>query len=175
MIGAKTIRNAPHPQDLRIRAVLGNELKNKMHDAVAWRAFELYERQGGAAGHDIENWERAEAEVVRPLDCGVIVQDHRVCLTADASLFDDGPIELHVEPRRVTLCGFDRTRRPLPTPPGPEASGPVPPRRDWIFRVHEFDVDLDPAEVVARFNGPVLNIYLGKAGVRQEKHAMAAA
>lgn len=156
---ARSIRSTPRTRELKIRAVTGNELEKKMRDAVAWRAYQFYQEQGCLSGHDVENWERAEAQVVRSLDCGVIVQDHRVCLTADTSLFDDGPIEVYAEPRRITLCGFDRSRRPLPTPPGE----PVPARRDWIFRVHDFDVDVDPYAVVARFNGPVLNIYLAKA------------
>jgi len=159
------------PQQLKIRTVLGNDLNNKMHDAIARHAYQLYEKQGCEPGHEVEHWQRAYAEAVRPLDCGVIVQDHRVCLTADASLFDDGLIEAYVEPRRLTLCGFDRDHRPIPPAPGE----PARLRKDWIFRVHEFDVDVDPREVTARFNGPVLNIYLGKAGVRREQAAMAAA
>jgi len=166
-----TIRQAPHPHDLKIRAVYGNDLNNKMHDAVAWHAYRLYEEQGCQPGHDVEHWQRAYSEAVCPLDCGVIVQNQRVCLTADASLFDDGPFEIYVEPRRVTLCGFDRNRRPIPQPPGETAR----PRRDWIFRVHDFDVDVDPREVTARFNGPVLNIYLAKAGAHLEQPAAVAA
>ncbi len=166
-----TIHQAPHLQELRIRAVLGNDLQNKMHDAIAWRAYRLYEEQGAKPGHDVEHWQRAFAEAVRPLDCGVIVQDRRVCLTADASLFDDGPFEIYVEPRRITLCGFDRYHRPIPTAPGE----PVRARRDWIFRVYDLDVDVDPREATARFNGPVLNIYLAKAGAHLEQAAVAAA
>lgn len=166
-----TIRHAPHPHDLKIRAVAGNDLKNKMRDSVAWHAYQLFEAQSCVPGNDVANWQRAEAEVIRPMDCGVIAQDHRVCLTADASLFDDGPIEVYVEPRRLTICGFDRSRRPLPDPPGE----PVRPRRDWIFRVHDLDVDVDPAEVTARFNGPVLTVYMARAGVRVPHIAMAAA
>lgn len=169
MTAARAVRFAPQRQKLKIRAVAGNDLNNKIHDAVAWRAYQFYEQEGRTGGHDVEDWERAEARVVRPLDCGVLVQDHRVCVTVDASEFDDGTIELYVERRRLTLCGFDRSRRPLPTPPGE----PVPPRRDWIFRVHDLDVDVDPRAVVARFNGPALNIYLEKAHVPAEHPATA--
>jgi hypothetical protein len=156
---------------LKIRPVVGNELKNKIHAAVAWRAYQLYEECGHVFGHDVEDWERAEARVVRPMDCGVLAEDARVCLTADASLFDDGPIEVYVEPRRITLCGYDRSRRPLPTPPGE----PPRPRRDWIFRVHDFDVDVDPSTVTARFNGPVMNLYLGKAHPQEAQRLLAMA
>jgi hypothetical protein len=150
----------PHrPHELRIRRVTGDDLQAKIHDAIAWRAYELYEARGGAGGHDSEDWKRAEAEIVRPLPCGFLEQDHRVCLTTDASHFDEGPIELWIEPRRLTLCGFDGKRKPLPVGPGQ----PVRPGRDWLFLVHEFVVELDPAAVTARFNGPVLDIYVGKA------------
>jgi len=84
------------PHDLKIRAAFGNDLGNKMHDSVAWQAFQHYEKQGCESGHDVEHWKRAYSEMVRPLDCGVIVQNHRVCLTADASIFDDGMIEIYV-------------------------------------------------------------------------------
>jgi len=165
MSGTRSMRFATRAQELKIRAVTEYDLKNKIHDAVAWRAYQLYEQQGCAPGHDVENWQRAEAEVVRSLDCGMLSQDHRICLTTDAAIFDDGVVELFVEPRRLTLCGFDRSRRPLPEAPGEPAIA----RRDYIFRVHNFDVDLDPAGVTARFNGPVLNIYLAKANVLRDQ------
>jgi hypothetical protein len=122
-------------------------------------------------GHDVEHWQRAYAETVRSLDCGVLVQDNRVCLIADASMFDVGPLEIYVEPRRITLCGFGRSTRPIPAPPGQ----PARPRRDWVFRVHDFDVDVDPRAVVARFNGPVLNVYLGRTPARVGAVAAASA
>ena len=171
MIRPVSRRTPEPPQELRIRPVVGNELKNKIHAAVAWRAYQFYEECGRLFGHDVEDWERAEAKVVRPMDCGVLVEDNRVCLTVDPSLFDDGPIELYVEPRRITLCGYDPSRRPLPTAPGE----PPRVRRDWIFRVHDFDVDVDPSAVTARFNGPVLNVYLAKAQPREVPHLVAMA
>jgi len=165
MTGARPIRFAPRAQEIKIRPVLGNDLNARIHDAIAWRAYQLYEQGGCVPGHEVENWEHAQAEVVGPLDCGVLSQDHRVCLTTDAALFDDGIVELFVEPRRLTMCGFDRNRRPLPMPPGE----PATPRRDFMFRVHDFAVDVDPGAVTARFNGPVLNIYLPKANVLTEQ------
>lgn len=36
-----------------------------MREAIRRRATELYESSGGVAGHDMENWFRAEAEVLR--------------------------------------------------------------------------------------------------------------
>lgn len=156
---------------LIVRPLAGDELTAKMHDSVAWRAYHLFEVRGCVPGHETEDWARAEAEVVGPLTCGSLEQTNRVCLTADTSCFDDGPIELWLEPRRLTLCGFDPNCKPFPAPPGQ----PARPRGDWIFRVHELAVEVDPGGVIARFNGPALDIYLAKAGTRAEAHAMAAA
>jgi len=157
--------------DLMIRLVAGDELQSKMHDAVAWRAYRLFEVRGCVPGHETEDWARAESEVVGPLTCGSLDQDYRICLTADTTCFDEGPIEMWMEPRRLTLCGFDPNHKLLPVPPGqPERT-----RRDLIFRVHEFAVELDPAGVIARFNGPALDIYLAKAGAHVEMREMVAA
>jgi len=166
----KPIEETRTPHDLRIRYVTGSELDSKIQAAVAWRAFQLYEARGRVPGRQVEDWARAEAEVVAPLQCGALEQDYRVCLTTDASCFEEGPIEMWLEPRRLTLCGFDANHKPLPGPPGE----PARPRKDWIFRVHEFPVELNPAGVTARFNGPALDIYLVKAGARVEPRAMAA-
>jgi len=163
--------DSPKLHDLSIHPVAGDELQSKIHDAVAWRAYHLFEARGCVPGHETEDWQRAESEVVGPLQCGSLDQDYRICLTVDASCFDDGPIEMWLEPRRLTLCGFDPNHKPFPVPPGE----PVRPRRDWIFRVHDFAVDLDPRRVVARFNGPALDIYLSKAGAYDEMRAIAAA
>jgi hypothetical protein len=164
-----TVWGSQKPHELRIRRLTSDDLQTKIHDAIAWRAYELYEARGGAGGHDAEDWKQAEAEMVRPLPCGFLEQDHRVCLTADASHFDQGPIELWIEPRRLTLCGFDGERRPLPVRP----AEPARPRRDWLFLVHDFAVELDPAAVTAHFNGPALDIYVGKARAASS-HRMAA-
>lgn len=32
-------------------------------DAIRIRAFELYEQRGGEAGHDVEDWLKAEQEI----------------------------------------------------------------------------------------------------------------
>ena len=32
-------------------------------DAIARRAYELYERRGGAHGHDVDDWIQAEADI----------------------------------------------------------------------------------------------------------------
>ncbi|MGD0988003.1 MAG: DUF2934 domain-containing protein [Candidatus Sulfotelmatobacter sp.] len=42
----------------------------EMQEAIRKRASELYERSGQVAGHDLENWCQAEAEIVREFSAG---------------------------------------------------------------------------------------------------------
>ncbi len=37
----------------------------QVQEAIRRRATEIYHRSGGVAGHDVENWVRAEAEILR--------------------------------------------------------------------------------------------------------------
>ena len=134
-------------------------LEKRMHDAVAWRAFHLYEARGCTLGHEVEDWGQAEAEVVRPLDCGVIEQDDSVCLTTDASCFGPGTLEIWIEPHRITLCGPSVIQTPEQAEEPLSAIG----RKNWVFRTHELSAEVSPAEVTVRFNGPAMHIYLHRA------------
>jgi hypothetical protein len=41
-----------------------SKLSSEMQEAISRRAREIYEKSGKVAGHDVENWVRAEAEVL---------------------------------------------------------------------------------------------------------------
>ena len=40
---------------------------NELYDAIARRAFEMFEGDGSAAGRDLDHWFRAEAELLHPV------------------------------------------------------------------------------------------------------------
>ena len=50
-------------EELRIH-LLGTD---GIRERVSLRAYELYERRGAAAGHELEDWAQAENEVLSPL------------------------------------------------------------------------------------------------------------
>jgi Protein of unknown function (DUF2934) len=166
-----------HPQSpefqrarhVRVMPPAADALNKRMHDAVAWRAFHLYEARGCASGHEAEDWREAEADVVRPLECGTIVEEDTVCVTTDASCFGPGSLEVWVEPHRITLCGpcaAQKLERPA------EAAIRIG-QRNWIFRTHELTAELDPAEVIVKFNGPAMHIYISRAHRKPQQAELA--
>ena len=77
----------------------------RIREAIAGRAYEIFETRGCSPGHEIEDWRRAESEIVRPLGCGFTMWDEKISLNTDCSVFDEGIVEVCVEPRRLSVCG----------------------------------------------------------------------
>jgi Protein of unknown function (DUF2934) len=146
-----------HP--VRIMPPAYEVLKKRMDDAVASRAFRLYMNRDRTSGSDAEDWRQAEADVVRPLQCGSIVEDDTVCLTADISCFGPGTVEVWVEPHRITLCGACPEKELEGPAQAATSIGP----KNWIFRTYGVTAELDPAEVIVRFNGPAMYVFIHRA------------
>ena len=147
---------------VKISAVDPNEQDRRIREAVTWRAYQLFESHGSSPGHELEDWQHAEADVMRPLGCGLVILDEKISLNTDVSSFDEGPVEVCVEPRRLSICG-----RPCADKRASVSnSNPGRPRADSIFSVLILPVEVDPSQVVARFNGRVLQIDLYKVPLK---------
>jgi HSP20 family molecular chaperone IbpA len=142
-----------------------------IHDAVAGRAYRIFESRNFAPGHDWEDWLLAESQIVRPLQCGLLELDGRISLTTDASCFERGEITAYVEPRSLTLAGI---AGPCKEPRKPEAAK-TDLRGELIFRAMDLPHEVNPFGVKAKFNGCMLELSLPKAGAARETPAQAKA
>ena len=50
----------------RVVAVPASEQTRRVAEAVARRAYEIFESRGSAPWHELEDWRQAESELVRP-------------------------------------------------------------------------------------------------------------
>jgi HSP20 family protein len=148
---------------LKISAVNPNEQAQRIRGVVACRAYQIYESRGSRPGQELQDWRRAESEVVKPLCCGFLTQDAKIWLNTDASFFQPGKIEICVEPRRLAVCGKACARK-KETIPGSDSAVSHP---DFVFRVLDLPVEVDPSQVAARFRGPILEIELPRARMAQ--------
>ncbi len=123
----------------------------EIRDAVARRAYEIFERRGRADGHHEEDWRQAESEVLFPL--AVTVADAGECLTVAAAApgFDACDVEVCVEPRRVTIAGRRRA----------DAAGAE--HRTRMFRAVELPEDVVICDVLAAVEDGVVAVTLRKA------------
>ncbi|HXQ26055.1 MAG TPA: Hsp20/alpha crystallin family protein [Candidatus Acidoferrales bacterium] len=130
----------------------------RMREAVARRAFQIFESRGGGAGHEQQDWSLAESEIVRPLSCGVLETQHGVEVAMDLAGFEvRRGIEIVAEPHRLVLCGFGSTQdeygkaRPK--------KGPFP----EIFRTVNLPAAVDATKIESVLRGHVLQIRVPKA------------
>jgi HSP20 family molecular chaperone IbpA len=137
-----------------VRVANSNEREKRIRDAIAARAFELFKTHASIQGSELDDWRRAEAEILIPPCHGLTARDGRLIATTNVSCFTEGEIEVLVEPRRLTVCG----RAGNPQTCHARLGRPV-------FRVIALPAEIDPAKVTARFDHGMLEISLPKAGV----------
>jgi hypothetical protein len=153
---ATPTRQAWNGRKLKISAVNSSDQNQRMRDVVACRAHQIYRNRGSRPGQELQDWHCAESEVVKPLSCGYLIEDAKISLNTDASLFQEGEIEIRVEPGRLTVCGRACARAKEMALGSDDSVS----HSDFVFRVLDLPVEIDPSQVTARFNGRVLEIDL---------------
>ena len=159
MKSALSAERSWHGRHLKITLLNPIERDAKIHDAIAQRSFQICKKRNCAPGHQLEDWRRAESETLHLLNCGYLVLDDKIALSTDAACFEEGEIEICLEPRRLTICGRQRGRKQgvLTQKATSSLNG------NLIFRALDLPVQIEPSEVTARFKGRSLEIDLPKA------------
>jgi len=106
MQGQNVVRQTKPPVLIKTTG-LSDEAK-RIFDSIARRAYELFESNGRAGGHDMDNWFRAEAEMFTPAPLTITESRDRVIVRADVRDFAPREVEIDLEPRRVTIIGKSR-------------------------------------------------------------------
>jgi HSP20 family molecular chaperone IbpA len=125
-----------------------------VHDLVARRAYELYEKHGRVEGHAAEDWSEAESEVLVPVPIGFMQSNKSLDIYAGVPGATSSDLEICVEPRCLTLCGHvpAQSRRRRPTG-GTQLE---------VFRVVNLPAEVNPSKVVAKVHNGLLQIEVAK-------------
>jgi HSP20 family molecular chaperone IbpA len=78
---------------------------NELYDAIARRAFEIFESDGSAVGRDLDHWFKAEAELLHPAHVAVREADDAITVRAEVPGFSANELQVSLEPRRLTISG----------------------------------------------------------------------
>lgn len=132
----------------------------RIHDLVARRAYEIYEKRGRAEGHAEDDWSQAEAETIFEIPTGLMKCNKGVNVYAGTCGASAGDLEICVEPRRLTVSGrvpIQSTHR--------TRSGKIPVH---VFRVIDLPVEVDPSKVAAKVNNGMLEIETARREVEAQ-------
>jgi HSP20 family protein len=85
------------------------ERLDRIYDAIAHRAFDIFEGNGRNFGHDLENWIQAESELLHPVKVNMTETERTFTVQAEVPGFTAKDLEIQVEPRRLTISGKKET------------------------------------------------------------------
>ncbi len=78
------------------------EQVDRIFTMVAERAYEVFEGNGRTFGHDIEDWFKAEMELLHPVHVEIAQAAEELKVKAEVPGFSEKEIEVSVEPNRLT-------------------------------------------------------------------------
>jgi HSP20 family protein len=81
------------------------EQMKEFSQSVARRAYEYFEARGREFGHDLEDWFRAESELMRRVPVEVKEADGQITVRAEVPGFAPDEIKISVEPQRLVISG----------------------------------------------------------------------
>jgi len=157
------VQRARHGAQLHL--VRPDQLFDRMKetfDAVARRAFEIFERNGRRLGHELEDWLQAESELLHPVCVDISETDSALTVELEVPGFTEKEIEVSVEPRRLTVTGkresWEEKRKGKTVYSEKRSNG--------IFRTIELPSEVNPADeaIKATYDRGVLTIALPKRG-----------
>lgn len=148
-----------NPEDLR------REMQ-QLQLAIARRAFELFEIRDCEHGHDLEDWLRAESEVLQPVSVSMSEFAGRINLRADVAGFDETELKVSIEPRRITILGQKEMKA--------EGIEPTSSHPRQILEVVDLATEVAPERAVVQLQGGVLKFELPTAASNEAETAPAA-
>src|ERR1022692_2655408 len=73
---------------------------SRIHDDIARRAYEIFEIDGGLWGNDLNNWFKAEAELLHPAHITITEENQAVNVQAEVPGFNVNELALSLDPQR---------------------------------------------------------------------------
>jgi hypothetical protein len=114
---------------------------------IAKRADAIYRRRASAGEEGPEIWKLAEAQIEKPLCCGMLRLDHGWLISLNSANLGSGQIEICAEPHRLIVLGRKQAR----------ASTGV---NEVAVRVLKLPNEVSPEPVKIRQHGPIIDVEL---------------
>lgn len=132
----------------------------EVHNSIARRAFEIFDRNGRWPGRELDDWLRAESELLHPMHLDLTESDNNLTVRAEVPGFSAKELEINVEPRRLTITGKRETKEE--TTKGKTVFCELCANEIW--RVVDLPAEVDISNVSANLKDGILNIKMAKTG-----------
>lgn len=136
-------------------------LTSEIKEAIARRAYELFEARGYEHGHDREDWRRAECEIL--LNVAMEISEGQTDLLASAAVpgFAAEDLKVRASSRALYILG----KRETTCEPAGEMSALALPCPKYIFQQWNLACEVDPTKTETTVLDGQLRIRLPRSGV----------
>lgn len=133
---------------------------NKLSEAIRQRAYQIFEGSGHGLGHDLEDWFKAEMDLLHPVHVNITESGENFEVKVEVPGFNEKEIEVSVEPRRLTITGKRETEQKE------ERKGKTVYSEscsDQILRIVDLPANVDAEKTTATLKNGVLHLTMPKA------------
>jgi HSP20 family protein len=139
------------------------EQMQKFTHTVAKRAYEFFEERGSQIGYELEDWFRAEEELLRPVPFELKEDEKQLTVWAETPGFKADEIKISAEPQRLLIEGKTEERKEEKS----ENTVFSERRSNQFYRALALAAEIDPAQATASLKDGILEIQLPKIPVKQ--------
>jgi len=130
----------------------------EINDRIGSRAYELFESKGSTHGSHLEDWLRAESEILHAIPLDLTETETEFTIRAEVPGFTENDLEVRVEPHRLFITG----KRQETTEQKKGKTVYSERHANLIFRVLELPARINPEAVKATLSNGILEITLSK-------------
>jgi len=150
-----------------VKSLPGSDLFERVRElsnAVARRAFELFDGRGRTDGHDLEDWFRAESEFLHPVHLNLAESGDAFTVHAEVPGFTAKELEVGVEPHRLTISGKRETSEEH------TSKKTIYSERcsNQMYRAIDLPAEVDTSKVTATLKNGVLELSMPKVAKAQK-------
>jgi len=127
--------------------------------SIARRAYEFFEARGRQFGNDLDDWFRAESELMRSIPVEVKEKEDKITIRAEVPGFAANEIKVSVEPKFLVICGI--SEKPMEEKKEQTVLSEF--RSNRFYRELAFPTDVDPAKAAVTLKDGMLELVLSKA------------
>lgn len=134
--------------------------------AVARRAYEFFESRGRELGGELEDWFRAESELLRPVPATLKETDEKFTVRAEVPGFKANEIKISVNPRQLMIEGSIERSNEEKSKEESEKVVFSERRANHFYRSFTLPAEINLTKVAANLKDGVLEITMPKIPAR---------
>jgi len=132
---------------------------NKLAERISRRAYEIFEENGKVFGRDLEDWFKAESEILPPLQLRMKEKEDSLTIEAETPGFSAKDLEVSLEPWRLSISGKKETKEEQKKGQTTYQAQST----NELLRVIDLPSEIDSTRAIATLKNGLLEIKLPKA------------